>query len=132
MKFAHVSILFILELDYTARISRINNMLKYAIFVINHAGRMKLISFNGAWYTEYIGTTFVIIFQTLIKQDWILSPPWWHLQDVIRGIWCSSLRKRNNLYNAGLFHVDVSTEVCNCWNNQCILQWISEQPMNKE
>ncbi len=58
-KFDNLSILFILEMDCTASISRINTMLKLAIFGKNYAGRMKLISlnFDGIWYTVYTGTT---------------------------------------------------------------------------
>ncbi len=34
-----------------------------------------------------------------------------------------------NLFNAGLFQVDVSTEVRHCWNSRCMLHEISQQPI---
>ena len=47
--------------------SRMNNMLKEAKPYRNHASNMRLGSYDGAWYTEYNGTTFVIVSQILIE-----------------------------------------------------------------
>ena len=51
-------------------ISRKNNMPEYAVFVKNkktNGSEVKLGSYDGAWYAEQNGTTFVIISQMLMQ-----------------------------------------------------------------
>ncbi len=47
--------------------SRTNNMLKWANFGENQARLVKLGSYNGAWYTEHNGKTFVTVSQIFIE-----------------------------------------------------------------
>ncbi len=46
-----------------------------------------------------------------------------------RGIHMLQITDFNNHCHAGLFHVDISTDVCTRWNSMCTFQWISQQPM---
>ncbi len=63
-------------------ITRINGMLRWANFVQSDANKGILDSFNGAWHTKHIGTTFKIIFEAIVEWDDIFI-----LHDNIYSIW---------------------------------------------
>ncbi len=58
-------------IQYTKRhhMSLINSMLKKANSVDNGASKEVLGSYDGAWYTEHNGTTFVTVSQILMESD---------------------------------------------------------------
>ena len=76
-EFAYLSILFKLEVLYTAgsaehavqSISRINNMLKKAKSRRIQTSNVRIGSCDGAWCTECNGSTFVTVSQLLMKWD---------------------------------------------------------------
>ena len=57
-KFTYLSILSILEMTCNVS-SRIYNMLKGADFAETDAKKVKLGSYDGAWYSEYNGVVFI-------------------------------------------------------------------------
>ena len=61
--------------------SRINNILKLANSGKNQASAIKLILYDGAWFTEHNGTTFVAICQTDGMAP-IFRPQWLHLTNI--------------------------------------------------
>ena len=42
------------------------------------------------------------------------------------------LWKAPTFYHAGLFQLDISTEMCTCCSSRCTLQWTSQQPVMTE
>ena len=62
-----ISMLFILEVACIPGSARINTMLKMAEFVGTDTKIMKLDSYDGTWYTEHNGTTFMTISHILME-----------------------------------------------------------------
>ena len=67
---AYLSMIFILEVQTT---SKINIMLRYAMCSRNHASNLRLGSYDGAWYNEHNGTTYVTVSQILIEWSGFFS-----------------------------------------------------------
>ena len=65
-KSAYLSMLFIHEQDCGA-VQHKNSIPKQAKYGGNHASEVELGSYGGTWYSEYDGTTLLVIFHILME-----------------------------------------------------------------